>query len=69
MTRWDVYKAEVESSRLKWGIVHDEKFFRENARRMEGINGNFKIVKVRDDMECGVSLGLSFAAVLIDCLY
>ena len=50
MTRWDVYKSEIESSHLKWGIVHNEKFFRENARRMEGIDGNFNILKVRDDM-------------------
>jgi hypothetical protein len=50
LTRWDVYKSEVESSYLKWGIVHNEKFFKENVRRMEGIDGNFQIVKVSDDM-------------------
>jgi V-type H+-transporting ATPase subunit H len=47
MTRWDVYVSEVESGRLKWGIVHTEKFFMENAKRMEGKEGNFEIVKVR----------------------
>jgi V-type H+-transporting ATPase subunit H len=47
MTRWDVYVAEVKSGHLKWGIVHTDKFFRENARRMEGKDGNFEIVKVR----------------------
>lgn len=46
MTRWDVYKTEVESGHLTWGIVHTEKFFKENAKRMEGKNGNFAIVKV-----------------------
>ena len=49
MTRWDVYKSEVESGHLQWGIVHTEKFFKENARRMEGTDGNFAIVKVRMD--------------------
>lgn len=47
MTRWDVYKSEVESGHLQWGIVHTEKFFKENAKRMEGKDGNFAIVKVR----------------------
>jgi len=47
MTRWDVYKSEVESGHLQWGIVHTEKFFKENGRRMEGTDGNFAIVKVR----------------------
>ena len=44
--RWDVYKSEVESGHLQWGIVHTEKFFKENAKRMEGKDGNFAIVKV-----------------------
>jgi V-ATPase subunit H len=47
MTRWDVYKSEVESGHLQWGIVHTEKFFKENAMKMEGSDGNFAIVKVR----------------------
>ena len=45
LTRWEVYKAEVESGRLQWGIVHTEKFFKENARLMEGSEGDFNIVK------------------------
>jgi V-type H+-transporting ATPase subunit H len=47
MTRWDVYQSEIESSHLQWVTgVHTEKFFRENVRRMEGSDGNFRIVKV-----------------------
>jgi V-type H+-transporting ATPase subunit H len=47
MSRWDVYLAEVQSGSLEWGILHTEKFFRENARRFEGPNGDFSVVKVR----------------------
>lgn len=47
MTRWDVYEAEVDSGHLQWGMVHTEKFFKENAKLMEGKDGNFAIVKVR----------------------
>lgn len=46
MSRWDVYLAEIESGHLQWSLIHSEKFFRENARRMEGDDGNFTIVKV-----------------------
>lgn len=46
MTRWDVYVAEVDSGYLQWGMLHTEKFFRENAMHMEGEDGNFGIVKV-----------------------
>jgi V-type H+-transporting ATPase subunit H len=45
MTRWEVYRAEVECGRLEWGIVHTETFFKENARLMEGPNGDFYFVK------------------------
>jgi V-type H+-transporting ATPase subunit H len=45
MTRWEVYRAEVETGRLEWGIVHTEKFFKENARLMEGKDGDFYVVK------------------------
>ena len=45
MTRWEVYRAEVESGRLEWGIVHTETFFKENARLMEGPNEDFSMVK------------------------
>lgn len=47
MTRWDVYVAEVNSGHLQWGMLHTEKFFKENAKRMEGPNTDFAIVKVR----------------------
>jgi len=46
MTRWDVYKTEVESGHLQWGSTHTEAFFKENARMMEGKDSDFKIVKV-----------------------
>ena len=47
MTRWDVYMAEVNSGHLQWGMLHTEKFFKENAKSMEGPNADFAIVKVR----------------------
>ena len=47
MTRWEVYKSEVESGRLTWSMVHTEKFFKENAKLMEGSDGDFFLVKVR----------------------
>jgi len=46
MSTWDLYKAEVESGTLSWGILHTEKFFRENARLMEGPDGNFSLLKL-----------------------
>eukprot|EP00804_Cyclotella_cryptica_P028947 CCRYP_012373-RB/>CCRYP_012373-RB protein AED:0.06 eAED:0.06 QI:0/0.9/0.90/1/0.5/0.36/11/6542/519 len=46
MSRWDVYLAEVQSGNLEWGILHTEKFFRENAKRFEGPNGDFSVVKI-----------------------
>ena len=46
MSTWDLYESEVVSGRLSWGILHTEKFFRENARRMEGPDGNFALLKV-----------------------
>lgn len=46
MTRWEVYKNEVESGHLQWGSVHTEAFFKENARMMEGSDGDFKLVKI-----------------------
>merc|ERR1712216_112467 len=45
MGTWDVYKSEVESGYLQWGVLHTEKFFKENAKMMEGSDGNFSIVK------------------------
>jgi V-type H+-transporting ATPase subunit H len=52
MSRWDVYKSEVESSYLQWGIVHTEEFFRENVMSMEGKDGKFSIVRVSDNSPC-----------------
>lgn len=46
MTTWDVYKAEVESGNLAWGVLHTEKFFRENNRMLEGKDGDFSVLKV-----------------------
>lgn len=46
MSRWEVYKSEVESGHLRWGSVHTEQFFKENATMMEGTDGQFKILKV-----------------------
>lgn len=46
MSRWEVYKNEVESGHLQWGTVHTEPFFKENARMMEGSDGDFKLLKV-----------------------
>lgn len=46
MTRWEVYKNEVETGHLQWGSTHTEAFFKENARMMEGSDGDFKLVKV-----------------------
>lgn len=54
MSRWDVYTAEVESGHLDWGIVHSEMFFKEHAKRFEGKNGDFELLRVRiASMMCG----------------
>jgi len=46
MSRWEVYKNELESGHLQWGSVHTEAFFKENARMMEGKEGNFEPLKM-----------------------
>ena len=46
MSRWEVYKNEVESGHLQWGSVHTEAFFKENARMIEGPDGDFHLLKV-----------------------
>lgn len=46
LSRWEVYKNEVESGHLQWGSTHTEAFFKENARMMEGSDGDFRLVKV-----------------------
>jgi V-type H+-transporting ATPase subunit H len=46
MSRWEVYKNEVESGQLQWGSTHTEAFFKENANMMEGSDGDFHLLKV-----------------------
>lgn len=46
LTRWEVYKNEIESGHLKWGSTHTEAFFKENARMIEGSDGDFHLLKV-----------------------
>mmetsp|Transcript_6219 Transcript_6219/g.7878 ORF Transcript_6219/g.7878 Transcript_6219/m.7878 type:complete len:521 (+) Transcript_6219:147-1709(+) len=46
MSRFEVYKNEVESGHLQWGSTHTEAFFKENARMMEGKDADFKLLKV-----------------------
>jgi V-type H+-transporting ATPase subunit H len=46
MSRWEVYKNEVESGHLRWGSTHTEAFFKENARMIEGSDGDFHLLKV-----------------------
>jgi len=46
MSRWEVYKNEVEKGHLQWGSTHTEAFFKENARMMEGPDGDFRLLKV-----------------------
>jgi len=46
MSTWDVYLAEVQSGSLEWGILHTEKFFKENAKKFEGQDGDFFILKL-----------------------
>ena len=48
MSRFDVYSAEIESGHLEWGIVHNEKFFKEHAKRLEGKDGDFELLRVRN---------------------
>ena len=47
MSTWDVYLAEVKSGSLEFGFLHTEKFFKENAKKFEGPDGDFYVVKVR----------------------
>ena len=46
MSRWEVYKNEVEKGHLQWGSTHTEAFFKENARMFEGPDGDFSLLKV-----------------------
>lgn len=45
LSRWDVYENEVLTGNLEWGVLHDEKFFRENCRMLEGKDCNFLLLK------------------------
>ena len=45
LSRWEVYENEVSSGNLEWGVLHSEKFFKENCRKLEGDDGNFDILK------------------------
>ena len=46
MSRWEVYKNEVEQGHLQWGSTHTEAFFKENAKMFEGSDGDFRLLKV-----------------------
>mmetsp|Transcript_27101 Transcript_27101/g.74355 ORF Transcript_27101/g.74355 Transcript_27101/m.74355 type:complete len:514 (-) Transcript_27101:1470-3011(-) len=46
MSRWEVYKNEVENGHLQWGSTHTEAFFKENAKMFEGPDGDFHLLKV-----------------------
>jgi V-type H+-transporting ATPase subunit H len=46
MTRWEVYQNEVETGQLQWGSTHTDAFFKENAKMMEGKDGNFDLIKI-----------------------
>lgn len=46
MTRWEVYQNEVETGQLQWGSTHTDAFFKENAKMMEGKDGNFELIKI-----------------------
>lgn len=46
MTRWEVYQNEVETGQLQWGSTHTNVFFKENAKMMEGKDGDFNLVKI-----------------------
>jgi len=42
MSTWDLYVNEVMSGNLEWGILHTEKFFKQNLERK---SGDFMILK------------------------
>lgn len=61
MTRWEVYQSEVESGRLQWGMVHTEKFFKENAQMFEGRDGDFHLLRVSGEPFSNTSETFKFA--------
>ena len=46
MTRFEVWKNEVETGQLQWGSTHTTAFFKENAKMMEGKDSDFNLVKI-----------------------
>merc|ERR1719161_2813805 len=46
MTRWEVYENEVKTGQLQWGSTHTDAFFKENAKMMEGKDGDFGLIKI-----------------------
>lgn len=46
MTRFEVWKNEVETGQLQWGSTHTAAFFKENAKMMEGKDADFNLVKI-----------------------
>jgi V-type H+-transporting ATPase subunit H len=45
MSRWELYEHEILSGNLEWGILHNEKFFRQNAKHFEGENSDFPLLR------------------------
>jgi len=43
MTKFQLYQAEVATTKLRWGVLHKQQFFQQNARSME--RNNFQVVK------------------------
>ncbi len=66
MSRFDVYSAEIESGHLEWGIVHSEKFFREHAKRLEGKDGDFELLRVRTYQYYSRTLLHAFPLILVN---
>mmetsp|Transcript_4676 Transcript_4676/g.5369 ORF Transcript_4676/g.5369 Transcript_4676/m.5369 type:complete len:541 (-) Transcript_4676:460-2082(-) len=45
MSRWDVYENEVLNGNLEWGVLHTEKFFKQNCKLLEGKDSDFFLLK------------------------
>jgi hypothetical protein len=45
MSRWEVYKNEVESGHLRWGSTHTEAFSRRMLAWIEGSDGDFHLLE------------------------
>jgi len=44
LSTFERYKSEVYSGKLKWGVCHNEKFWRENSRQLE--ENDFELLKL-----------------------